>query len=125
MLKTYSLFIAVAYTVALTWVSVINLKNVTDVNIDASDKLLHFLAYALLTYFWYIVCYTKFYVPHIKALIISCVCSITFGIIIEAIQGICTTYRAFDVYDALANTAGALLMAVMLHVKAKLQVKKG
>lgn len=123
MLKKAALFIAVTYSIALVVVSLINLSEMPKVNLNYGDKIFHFLAYGLLCLLWSIVFSLQtpqsLNKPIIKAIIIATV----FGILLEVLQGALTAHRSLDVYDAIANSLGAITMGSLLWVKAKLQVK--
>lgn len=123
MLKRYSLFLTIAYTLALLWVSLVSLKNMPKVEVNYGDKIFHFLAYAVLSFLWFFVFYVKMEQTKKKSIWSAVFLAIIFGIIIEVLQGTLTTYRAFDVYDALANSLGALLTGIAVWIIHKLQVK--
>ena len=50
---------------------------------------------------------------HLKYIILAC---FIFGIIIEILQGVITSYRTASYLDILANTIGVLLAVVIFHV---------
>ena len=52
------------------------------------------------------------------------VLAILFGTVIEVIQDTMTSSRALDIYDAFANTLGALFAAMIIGIKNSLYVKK-
>lgn len=124
MLKKYALILAVPYTVALTTVSLMHLGKLPDMNISFADKVFHFLAYGLFTLLWFWVFYYKFENSFFKAVGLAFLLAISFGMLIEVLQGTLTTKRAFDLYDALANSLGALLMSSLILIKQRIQVKK-
>lgn len=124
MLKKAAPFLAITYSIALATVSLINLSEMPKVEINYGDKIFHFLAYALLCLLWYFVFYFRNPQSLKKAIIKAVLLAIIFGIILEVLQGTLTAHRSLDVYDALANSLGALLMGRLLLVKGKLQVKK-
>lgn len=74
--------------------------------VENGDKLGHFLAYAVMTY-WFL---------HLsqKQWLVVCL-FLMMGLGIEALQGI-TTYRYFEWLDLLANTFGVLLAFVVFSV---------
>jgi len=94
-----------------------------DVKIDHGDKIFHFLAYAVLCLLWYVVFYYRMSRPLKKAVLKAVILAIIFGIILEVLQGTLTSHRSLDVYDAIANSLGALLTGVLLLAKGKMQVK--
>lgn len=82
-----------------------------ELNVQHGDKLGHFAAYGLLT-FWFCLLYHR---RPTRALYL--IGFIAMGVILEFLQGM-TGYRTFDLWDMGANTAGALLgMMVGLSVR--------
>ncbi len=123
MLKKTALFIAVTYSIALVVVSLINLSEMPKVNLNYGDKIFHFLAYGLLCLLWSIVFSLQNPQSLNKAIIKAIIIATIFGILLEVLQGTLTAHRSLDVYDAIANSLGAITMGSLLWVKAKLQVK--
>ncbi len=123
MLKTYALLIAVLYSIALTTVSLIQIKGIPDVGISFGDKIFHFLAYSVLIYAWFNTLFFKFKFKKTSAILYAAIFSIVFGIIIEVLQGSVTSYRSSDLYDAIANTLGVLLTALVLLINSKTHIK--
>ncbi len=114
---------ALAYAIALGTVSLITLKDLPDVQISFADKIFHFLAYSIFVVLWYFAfCYT-FKFQKTKSILYAFVFAVLFGIIIEVLQDTMTASRALDVYDALANTLGALMSAIILWLTKSLRVK--
>ena len=124
MLKKYSFLITILYSLALATVSLIQLKRVPDVGVEFGDKIFHFLAYSVLTFLWFNALFFYFKASITKAIIYSALFAIIFGIIIEALQGSATTYRSSDVYDAIANTLGALFAMLILLASKRILIKK-
>ncbi len=124
MLKKVAQFLAIPYTIALATVSLINLSGkLPDIEIDFGDKIFHFLAYGLLALLWHTVFRFKIEQPKKKAILNAVFLAIVFGIILEVLQETLTTYRSLDVYDAIANSLGALLTGSVLWGMGKKQVK--
>lgn len=123
MLKKYALLIAVVYTILLSTISLVSIKGIPDVGISFGDKIFHFLAYFLLTFLCFNAFVFKYGFTKKKALICTVVFSMVFGIIIEALQGMITSSRLSDIYDAAANGFGVLLATWVLLVKNKIQIK--
>ena len=114
---------AFLYTGALATVSLINLGTITEGSPKNSDKVFHFLAYCLLCLSWYIVFKYGYKWGQVKALLVSGVISISFGVLIEYLQGRFTDTRQFDVLDILANSAGVILMLLILAITNKTKYK--
>lgn len=123
MLKTYSLFITICYSIALTIVCLVNLSGLSVVSFSNGDKIFHSLAYFILTFLLYITFYYKYKVNKTKAVIYAMLISIIFGIIIEVLQGALTTTRDSDILDVFANTLGAVLASIVIGIKNKFVLK--
>jgi len=107
---------------ALLWACLIlylSLANIGDIKLmtfDASDKLYHTGCYFILGLLWLLFFYVKQgSMGNTKKLIISG-CLVFFGIIIEILQIVLTTYRTFDLWDALANAVGILLANLFFNL---------
>lgn len=123
MLKKYAFIIAVFYTVALATVSLVRLNNLPNVGVSFADKIFHFLVYSVLAFLWVNTFFFKFKYKKTKAIIYAALFSIIFGIIIEVLQGSITASRHTDVYDAIANTLGVLIMVTILLINNKMYIK--
>ena len=126
MLKKRALLIAISYAIALLVVSLVrlDLESVEDIVPSFSDKIFHFMAYALFTLLWFNAFYFRFKYNKIKGIYRTVVIAIVFGIIIEVLQWLTTTSRSFDLLDIVANVLGVLFAAILLNSKIKLDVKK-
>ncbi|WP_405293816.1 VanZ family protein [Algibacter sp. Ld11] len=124
MLKKSAIVLAVLYTVALVTVCLISLEDMPKVDVSNGDKIFHFGAYAVFTVLWYGAFMFNFKLEKMKALLYATIFAVLFGIVIEVLQDTMTDYRAMDIYDAVANSLGALLTALILWRINKLQVKK-
>jgi len=94
-----------------------------QVNVSSADKIFHLGAYAVFTLLWFSVFFYNLKWRIKKAILSATLFAVTFGIIIEVLQDVATDYRAMDVYDVMANTTGALIMALILWQINKIQVK--
>lgn len=109
-------FLAIAYTIALLILSLVKTTSLPKIEIDNVDKIFHFLAYFGLVLLWYLHYYfrkgtLKF---HIRSLLMVCFTATIFGIFIEVMQRMLTTYRAGDLFDLLANLSGIALAFIVL-----------
>mgnify|MGYP003631488454 CR=1 FL=1 len=104
--------IAITITVAIAIVSLISLKEIPTLSfkINNSDKIGHCLAYFTLTISWFFATKNTLNTSHHKTILILLL--ISYGTIIEGIQGMLTTYRTADIYDILANSLGVFLGAI-------------
>ncbi len=74
-----------------------------------NDKVQHFLSYAVLAGWWFLVVQAR--LPKERAFIV--IFLILFGGLIEILQGM-TGYREADFADAFANSLGVLSMALLM-----------
>jgi VanZ family protein len=118
-LKTYALITTLIYSAALTLVCLVPLNGVIKVNITLGDKIFHAVTYMILSFLWYLTFYYNLNSSKTKALMYAMLVSITFGIIIEILQGTITAYRSADINDVIANTIGVLIMSVVMVIKNK------
>lgn len=123
MLKKAAFLVALGYAITLGTVSLITLKDLPDVHISFADKIFHFLAYSIFAVLWYLAFFYTCNLKKNKALIYAFILAVIFGIIIEILQDTMTVTRALDVYDALANTLGALIASVLIWINNRSQVK--
>jgi len=109
------------YTIAIAVLSLISNDDVPHFGAKNEDKIFHFIAYALLALLWYKVCLNyKYKHPIIIAFIVS----ITYGIILEVLQGQFTAGRDSSLMDIVANSLGVTIVALILTFKKKTIVKK-
>ncbi|MGC1205373.1 MAG: VanZ family protein [Flavobacteriaceae bacterium] len=124
MLKKSALLLVIIYTILLTFVSLIKPENIPNIEVSYSDKIFHFLAYCLLTFFWFCAFFYHFNFKKSKSIIFAAIVSIVFGIIIEVLQDKLTTYRTLDILDVVANTSGVILAVLVLVINKNIDVKK-
>ncbi|HET7360732.1 MAG TPA: VanZ family protein, partial [Salinimicrobium sp.] len=81
--------------------------NLAGRDIEVSDKLLHAGAYFLLALLWncyFAIGFQK--TAFLRRIVVICSACCAFGIFIEVLQGMWTTYRNLDFYDMMANSLG-------------------
>lgn len=90
-------------------------------NIESEDKIVHFLAYAMLC----LLLFLSFYFKGInKSLLCAALFAFIFGIILELLQSVMPHSRVSDGLDVVANTLGILVMTAILSWKKQMLVKK-
>lgn len=94
---------AVGYTIWLTAISLTPLDGLDLPSFSYADKIVHFFLYFFLTLLW-LLAYPKWWRKRIFFIILV----LLWGIAIEFIQEYFVPTRSGDVFDAIANTAGAL-----------------
>ena len=95
--------LAVGYTIWLTAISLTPLDGLDLPSFSYADKIVHFFLYFFLTLLW-LLAYPKWWRKRIFFIILV----LLWGIAIEFIQEYFVPTRSGDVFDAIANTAGAL-----------------
>ncbi|WP_371133032.1 VanZ family protein [Lutibacter sp.] len=101
------LYLALFLTVVIIIGSIIPLDNIANIEFKWSDKLIHVVAYFMLTSLWFLSFNLKINTKKLRLFITTLVFS--FGIIIEVFQGTLTTLRQFDFLDIVANFVGIIL----------------
>ena len=123
MLKVLAFLSAIVYTAVLTIASLMTIKEMPNLGFSFSDKVLHFLAYCIMCFLWFMACSYTFKFTKKQSIFYALIFSVIFGMFIEVLQGTMTVSRAYDVYDMLANSLGALLASTILWFKFRLHVK--
>ncbi|MDB2624914.1 VanZ family protein [Flavobacteriaceae bacterium] len=114
LLENNAIYIAVFFTISILFGSLVKSELIVVESISVSDKTYHLIAYFLLMLSWLYAFFKKEkFQEHVKYIILAC---FIFGIIIEILQGVITSYRTASYLDILANTIGVLLAVVIFHV---------
>ncbi len=118
LLEDNAIYIAIFFTISITIGSLVKSDFIVVKSISVSDKTYHLIAYFLLMLSWLnVFCKKETFQKNVKYVILGC---IIFGIIIEILQGIITSYRTASYLDIVANTIGVLLAVVIFHVFEKI-----
>jgi VanZ family protein len=113
LLEDNALFIAIFFTISITIGSLVKSDLIAIEIVSISDKTIHFIAYFFLMLSWvYVFFKKKSFSKNVKFIFIGC---IVFGIIIEILQGVTTTYRTLSFLDVAANTLGVLFASTVFH----------
>ncbi|CAM1341797.1 conserved membrane hypothetical protein [Tenacibaculum amylolyticum] len=115
LLKDKAIYIAISITIIIAILSLIKVGS-QPIYIKYLDKIEHTTAYFVLTFFWLLAFFKK---EKIRTIII--VLSISYGILLEVLQGTITTYRTFDYVDMIANTLGVLIAFLVFKIIEKKQ----
>ena len=114
LLENNAIYIAVFFTICILFGSLVKSEFIVVESISVSDKTYHLIAYFLLVLSWlYAFFKREKFEENVKYIILGC---FIFGIIIEILQGVITSYRTASYLDILANTIGVLLAVVIFHV---------
>ena len=113
LLEDTAILIAIFFTISITIGSLVKSDVIAIEIVSISDKTIHFIAYFFLMLSWlYVFFKKKSFSKNVKFIFIGC---IVFGIIIEILQGVTTTYRTLSFLDVAANTLGVLFASTVFH----------
>lgn len=113
LLEDNAILIAIFFTISITIGSLVKSDVIAIEIVSISDKTIHFTAYFFLMLSWlYVFFKKKSFSKNVKFIFIGC---IVFGIIIEILQGVTTTYRTLSFLDVAANTLGVLFASTVFH----------
>jgi VanZ family protein len=113
--------VAIGYIILLTVGSLAKINHQSTFDIEFEDKIVHFLAYAILCFLVFLSLYTK---GINKSLTYAALFSIIFGIILELLQSVTPQVRVSEELDVVANTLGILVMVAFINWKKQTLVKK-
>lgn len=115
--KKSILYFAILWTLLVTVLSLIGVGSfgslASKINIAYKDKIVHFVFYFVMVILW--LNYfnrTKTKNTYIKVLL-TVVC---YGIIMEICQGVFTTNREADIFDAIVNSIGAFFGTIFIKM---------
>ena len=117
LLERNALFIAILITVLIAIISLISLKGVHLLKTQNSDKYGHFLTYFILGLSWLNAIKNPLHKNFINYIIIFLI--ICYGIILEVLQDVLTTYRQADLLDIIANSAGVIFALILYNLMKK------
>ena len=107
MRKPNYLILAITWTIIVTVLSLSKISGLdTPINIPNKDKVVHFVFYFLFYILWFYCFISE--KNRTQLLWIVFVVSVSYGLLMEALQDVVGTNRTPDVYDVCANTLGAL-----------------
>lgn len=106
------------YTIVLIVSSLVKLGKISVGNFSPTDKLLHLAAYFGLIFLWklYFILRNSSNSGYRSNLFKLAAIAVVFGMLIEVLQGVLTSYREPDWYDILANSTGILLALLVFLI---------
>jgi VanZ family protein len=110
--------LVIVLTSLITWASLAKFVFPVKFKVERSDKIGHFLAYFALTIVWTLfLFFSERLNKNLKqSLIITSVICILYGVLMEILQGVLTTYRSPDWWDVVANTSGTVFAIFVFAV---------
>lgn len=117
--KSLALILLLAYVVALTFLSLMNIHKMPSLGSSFDDKLYHLGAYTV----FMLLGFNFFRQTQIRYKIIaSGTIIVLYGIIIEVLQQTLSTTRTLDAYDMLANFIGVLVGVIIIKLTGDLKL---
>ena len=114
LLEDKAILIAISITIFIAILSLIKTDNIPLGSFSNSDKVYHAIAYFFLMLSWLYTFHKKeAFNKNVKYAILAC---FIYGIIIEVLQGVTTTYRTASYLDMLANGSGVVLAVLAFHL---------
>ena len=120
MLKKVCLTLAIAYTIVLTYVNFMNLKEVPEIGFEFDDKLYHLGSYILLAVLWGGLAISYQSSKILKIAAVSC---LIYGISVELLQNIVNPLRTFSWGDLASNAVGVIIGIIIVSMYYRKNVK--
>lgn len=124
MLKKLSFLISILYTLTLSALSLIKLKDVVPDLPSFNDKAGHAFAHFIFVGLWFVVFHYKFSFKYNSAIGFAALFSFGYGILIEFLQGWVTVSRQSEFNDVFANVLGMIFAGLFLLGIKKRMLKK-
>jgi VanZ family protein len=108
-------FLALSFTLLITFGSLISSSSIPKIKFAVSDKLIHAVGYFVLMFLWALFVLSKYRSSSfLKRIFITASLTFIYGIVIEVLQGTLTKTRTTDIYDVLANGLGIMIAVFVL-----------
>ncbi|NBU80512.1 MAG: VanZ family protein [Flavobacteriaceae bacterium] len=124
-LKQAMLSLAVSWTILIAVLCLMKFTDLPSFGVCSADKYVHFTLHFVFTLLWGFYFWLKLdqiIIPKIARVVLLSLC---YGVMIEILQEIATKTRHADIFDVLANSAGATiaLLFFVLIKKTKFEEK--
>lgn len=124
MLKRFYFSVAVLWTGIITALSLVQFNDLPFKSVSSIDKIVHVFFHFVFTSLWFLYFeQTINNKKYSKALLVSMVFSLFFGIFIEILQEFFTISRHADLFDVFANMTGLTLAATLIFCFHQFKIK--
>jgi VanZ family protein len=125
-LKNALFSLAIGWTILIAVLCLVKFSNLPSFGVSGADKYVHFTFHFVFTMLWGFYLWAKLNEITISKIGRFVILSFCYGILIEIFQEIFTKTRRADIFDVLANGAGALVALVffVLIKRQKLQTNR-
>ncbi len=110
--------LAIGWTILIAVLCLIKFTDLPSFGVSGADKYVHFTFHFVFTMLWGFYFWLKLKERTLSKIVRVVLISLSYGILIEILQETCTTTRHADIFDVLANLAGAI-MALVLFILIK------
>ena len=107
---------ATFWTLLIVFLCLVQFENLPSVGVKGADKYVHFTFHFVFTLLWSTYFFLLKTKVEMKSLLKILFISVTFGVVIELLQGEFTTTRQADSLDVLANFFGASIAVIGMLV---------
>ena len=124
MLKQAMLSLAVSWTILIAVLCLVKFTDLPSFGVSGADKYVHFTLHFVFTLLWGFYFWLKLdeiIIPKIARVVLLSLC---YGIVIEILQEIATNTRHADIFDVLANSAGATIALLFFVLIKKRKFKE-
>lgn len=120
--KPFYFWIAIFWTIIVSYLCLTSSNNIPQISIVYLDKLIHIFFHLVFTSLWILFFKAKMQnSKKFSPFLTSFSLSVFFGITIEILQGLFTTTRSADIFDVFANIIGASLAVLILFLYFKIK----
>ena len=120
-LKKTVFSLALCWTVLILVLCLVRFGELPKVKVAGADKYVHFAFHFVFTVLWGYYLQLKNQSTALTQMVKILALSILYGIAIEFLQETLTTTRHADIFDVLANTAGATTALLLFGLRHKIQ----
>ena len=99
----------------IAWGSFLPSDDFEAVTFNLYDKIVHIGAYGILSFSWFLALRRDR--KTFKAYSLTILGIVSYGIIIEVLQGVLSDYRKADINDILANFIGVMLAFILFYFR--------
>ena len=118
------LSLAVSWTILIAVLCLVKFTDFPSYGVSGADKYVHFTLHFVFTLLWGFYFWLKLdeiIIPKIARVVLLSLC---YGIVIEILQEIATNTRHADIFDVLANSAGATIALLFFVLIKKRKFKE-
>ena len=124
MLKKAILSLAISWTILIAVLCLVKFTDLPSFGVSGADKYVHFTLHFVFTLLWGFNFWIKLNEIIISKIVRVVLLSLCYGIVIEILQEIVTNTRHADVFDVLANSAGATIALLFFVLIKKRKFKE-